>query len=57
MFADRAHLSRAHLLFKRCFSGTVQMVPDSTSLSGLSLVREVIYQTGAYVKAEVVSGC
>ena len=57
VYADKPHLSRAHLLFKRCFSGTVQMVPDNTKFTIGDWFYGLVYQTGAYVKAELQSGC
>ena len=57
VYADKPHLSRAQMLFKRCFSGRVQMVPDNASLTVGRWLYEFAYQTGAYVKAELQSGC
>src|SRR5207249_9588185 len=57
VYADKPHLSRASLLFKRCFPGTVQMVPEKSDISIGRWLYEFAYQTGAYVKAELQRGC
>ena len=57
VYADKPHLSRAHMFFKRCFDGTVQMVPESSGISIGRWLYEFAYQTAAYVEAEVQRGC
>ena len=57
VYADMPHLSRAHMLFKRCFDGTVQMVPERSGISIGRWLYEFGYQTAAYVKAELQRGC
>ena len=51
------YVSRARLLFERCFAGTLQMVGTSHGASLGKWMYQFFYQTGAYVKAAVESGC
>jgi uncharacterized SAM-binding protein YcdF (DUF218 family) len=51
------HVSRARLIFQRCFGGRLQMVGTSHGTSVGKWAYEFLYQTGAYVKAVVQSGC
>jgi uncharacterized SAM-binding protein YcdF (DUF218 family) len=51
------HVSRARLLFERCFSGQLQLVGTSRGMSLGKWAYQYAYQTGAYLKAETESGC
>ncbi len=51
------HVSRARMLFQRCFAGRLLMVGTSHGMSVGKWAYEYLYQTGAYVKAALESGC
>ena len=51
------HVSRARMLFQRCFAGRLLMVGTSHGMSVGKWAYEYFYQTGAYVKAAIESGC
>jgi uncharacterized SAM-binding protein YcdF (DUF218 family) len=51
------HVSRARLIFQRCFDGRLQMVGTSHGMSVGKWAYEFLYQTGAYAKAVVQRDC
>lgn len=51
------HVSRARMIFGRCFDGRLYMVPARHGISPLDWAYEYAYQTGAYIKAILQSGC
>ncbi len=51
------HVSRARMLFQRCFAGRLLMVGTSHGMSVGKWAHEYLYQTAAYVKAAIESGC
>jgi hypothetical protein len=54
---SRYHIARAELLLKRCYSGSLEMVEASSGPSLMDWAYEFVYQTGAYAKAYISSGC
>ena len=57
VITSRWHISRAHYLVSRCFGGTIQMVDAHDTLGLWGWVKQSVYQTGAFFKAFVGSGC
>lgn len=58
VIAPTPQISRAHMLMKRCFGGTVQMVATPGGSGVFNWVGQFLHQSGAYVKALVVKrGC
>jgi uncharacterized SAM-binding protein YcdF (DUF218 family) len=58
VIAPTPQLGRAHMLVRRCFGGTIQMVraPEHSGVS--SWIYQFFYQSAAYVKALTVArGC
>lgn len=51
-----AHIARARSIVRRCFSGTLSMVPDTEELSG-GWPYQYAYQTAATVKSWFLPGC
>jgi uncharacterized SAM-binding protein YcdF (DUF218 family) len=51
------HVSRARMIFDRCFDGPLYVVAARRGISLLKWGYEYLYQTGAYVKAALQSGC
>ncbi|HEY2299440.1 MAG TPA: YdcF family protein [Jatrophihabitans sp.] len=51
------HVSRARMIFKRCITGTVYMVAARRGIGLSTWTYQYLYQTGAYVKAVLQSGC
>jgi uncharacterized SAM-binding protein YcdF (DUF218 family) len=57
VIAAKPQISRAHMLMKRCFDGTVQMVADPVKISRRSWMNQFLHQSGAFLKALVRPGC
>ena len=51
------HISRARLIVRRCYSGTLLMVPARTGISVGEWAYQYLYQSGAYVKALLHPSC
>ena len=51
------HVSRARMIFRRCFDGTLQMVAARRGISLRDWAYQYFYQSAAYVKAALQSGC
>jgi uncharacterized SAM-binding protein YcdF (DUF218 family) len=51
------HVSRARMIFKRCISGTVYMVAARKGIGLATWSYQYLYQTGAFIKAVLQSGC
>jgi hypothetical protein len=51
------HVSRARMIFDRCIDGRLYLVAARRRIGPLSWAYEYFYQTGAYVKAVLQSGC
>jgi hypothetical protein len=51
------HVSRARMIFKRCFDGQLSFVAARHGITLWSWVYQSVYQTGAYVKALAKSDC
>jgi len=51
------HVERARMIFKRCFSGTLEMVAPPISISPLTWAFEYVYQTVGFAKASTEQGC
>ncbi|CAN5502949.1 hypothetical protein BH10ACT8_BH10ACT8_19030 [soil metagenome] len=51
------HVSRARMIMKRCYDGTLLMVPASRGIGLFQWTYEYFYQTAAYVKAFVSPSC
>jgi hypothetical protein len=51
------HVSRARMIFDRCIDGRVDLVAARHHIGPLNWAYEYFYQTGAYVKAALQSGC
>lgn len=52
-----AHITRARLVFERCFRGDLNFVDDEVPRDLAYWAREYPYQTGALVKALINSEC
>ena len=53
----RAHAARSRMIVERCFDGDLRMVEDHLPMRWWDWVYEVAYQSGAWVKAQVLRGC
>jgi uncharacterized SAM-binding protein YcdF (DUF218 family) len=51
-----AHIPRARILFRRCFSGSLSMDAD-TEPPYIGIAYQYLYQTAATVKAWILQGC
>jgi hypothetical protein len=51
------HVSRARVIFDRCFDGPLYLVAARRHISIVDWAYEYLYQTGGYVKAALQSGC
>ena len=51
------HVSRARMVFQRCYSGRLEMVGTSHGMSLGKWAYEYLYETGAFVKAAFEDGC
>lgn len=51
------HVSRARYIFKRCFNGKLYMVAARRGIGPITWTYQYLYQTGAYIKAVLQSGC
>ena len=51
------HVTRARVIFERCFTGELVMVADTSPLSLPRWVQQYLYQTAAFVKVAVIQGC
>jgi uncharacterized SAM-binding protein YcdF (DUF218 family) len=51
------HVSRARMIFDRCFDGSLYMVAARRGISVFAWAHQYLYQTGAYVKAVLQPGC
>lgn len=51
------HISRARMIFERCLDGRLYMVAARRGMSAFSWAYQYVYQTAAYVKAALQSGC
>ncbi len=51
------HVTRARVIFERCFAGDLLMVPDTDPLSFEQWVEQYVYQTAAFVKVAANPGC
>lgn len=53
----RFHVSRARLLFGRCFSGRLEVVNSATGRTPVGWAYQYLYQTAGYVKAFAHPSC
>jgi uncharacterized SAM-binding protein YcdF (DUF218 family) len=51
------HISRSHMIIKRCYGGSVQMVRDPAPISIGKWAYQFLYQSAAFGKALLRSGC
>lgn len=51
------HVSRARMIFDRCIDGSLYLVAARRHISIFDWAYQYLYQTGAYVKAALQSGC
>jgi uncharacterized SAM-binding protein YcdF (DUF218 family) len=51
------HVSRARMIFKRCFAGKLYMAAARRGIGLINWAYQYVYQTLAYVKAVLQSGC
>jgi DUF218 domain-containing protein len=51
------HVSRARMIFDRCIDGRVDLVAARRHIAISDWAYQYLYQTGAYVKAILQSGC
>jgi uncharacterized SAM-binding protein YcdF (DUF218 family) len=51
------HVSRARMIIRRCFDGTLEVVAARTHISLLDWAYQFAYQTGGYLKAAISRGC
>ena len=51
------HVSRARMVFDRCLDGPLYLVAARRHISIFNWTYQYLYQTGAYVKAALQSGC
>jgi uncharacterized SAM-binding protein YcdF (DUF218 family) len=51
------HVSRARYIFSRCFNGKLYMIPARVGIGWITWTYQYLYQTGAYIKAVLQSGC
>jgi uncharacterized SAM-binding protein YcdF (DUF218 family) len=50
------HVSRARLIFRRCFTGKLYMAAGR-NIAPVTWAYQYLYQTGAFIKAVLQSGC
>ena len=53
----RAHVARSRMLVERCFDGEIRMVEDHLPMDPAHWAREFAYQSGAWVKTQVLRDC
>ena len=53
----RSHLARSRMLMERCFDGEILMVEDHLPMTRWKWVEEFFYQSGAWVKTQILRGC
>jgi uncharacterized SAM-binding protein YcdF (DUF218 family) len=51
------HVSRARMIIRRCFDGTLEVVAARPHISLLDWAYQFAYQTGGYLKAAISRGC
>jgi uncharacterized SAM-binding protein YcdF (DUF218 family) len=52
------HVSRARMIFGRCFPGKILMTSPPVAHSFLEIAYQYVYQTVAYIKAALITrGC
>jgi uncharacterized SAM-binding protein YcdF (DUF218 family) len=51
------HVSRARLTFQRCFTGKLYMAAARRGIGPITWAYQYVYQTFAYAKAVLQSGC
>lgn len=51
------HVSRARMIFQRCFTGRLYMAAARTGIGPITWAYQYLYQTAGYVKAVLQSGC
>ena len=51
------HISRSRALIERCYGGTLQMVDYDDQMSFATRMQENVYQSGAFLKAMIDTGC
>jgi uncharacterized SAM-binding protein YcdF (DUF218 family) len=54
---SRYHISRARLIFKRCFTGRLQMVAAPENINPAQWLYQYFYQSAGYLRAAVQTGC
>ncbi|PPG13581.1 MULTISPECIES: YdcF family protein [unclassified Rathayibacter] len=58
VITNASHLVRAEMIIERCYSGELSMVPSGEPMGLDYLVNQYVYQTGAFLKAFLVTnGC
>ncbi|RFA17961.1 hypothetical protein [Subtercola boreus] len=51
------HVVRSRMIMERCFTGDLRMVADDTHLTPAGWAYEMLYQTGAFAKVLLDTGC
>ncbi|WBL19227.1 ElyC/SanA/YdcF family protein [Citricoccus sp. NR2] len=51
------HLGRAEMYFQRCFSGELVMVDDGRDMESAVWVRQLFYESAAFVRYALSRGC
>jgi uncharacterized SAM-binding protein YcdF (DUF218 family) len=54
---SKYHVSRARMLFGRCFSGRLEVVSSAGKLSAAHWAYQYLYQTGGYARAFAHRSC
>jgi uncharacterized SAM-binding protein YcdF (DUF218 family) len=54
---SRYHVSRARLIFDRCFSGRIEMVAGHENVSFTDWAYQYVYQSAGYLKAFTHQSC
>ena len=57
VISQRSHMTRARILMERCFDGEVRMVPIDIQHGVGQWAQALIYESGAMVKAAILSEC
>jgi uncharacterized SAM-binding protein YcdF (DUF218 family) len=51
------HVSRARLIFRQCFTGKLYMAAGRRDIGLITWAYQYVYQTAAFIKAVLQSGC
>lgn len=57
IITNTPHISRARLLFQRCFDGNLYFLTDGSKLGATDWMYQYAYQSAAFVKAALTTEC